>query len=132
MINKLDLSTPEKAIISLEESYSSQNINAVFMCKDFEVEAEYLLKNQFPELLKNKDALKETAEMLKLSLVKYLQDSGFPSFENVHERNFSTEKLPNGLIKVSETCIYKDGSRAVNEHHAIWKNDGWRVLNLEF
>ncbi|HEY6161303.1 MAG TPA: DUF2314 domain-containing protein, partial [Bacteroidia bacterium] len=76
-----DRSTPEGAILCLEDAYDEQNLEKAIRCKDFIMEARMMLsKLKMPV----DDALIDsTAEVLQLSFVKQLKDNGFPSFKGL-------------------------------------------------
>ncbi|WP_419871065.1 DUF2314 domain-containing protein [Chryseobacterium sp. CT-SW4] len=125
---KPDLTTPEGAIIKIENYYSNKDLKGVISCKDFQMEAENLLKERgaiITEETKNK-----IAEALKSSVVETFQSNEFPNFENI-ERCFTLleEKQDQRLIK--EKVIFQNGNFTFNKLW-VWrsKEGDWKVLNL--
>ncbi|WP_419868740.1 DUF2314 domain-containing protein [Chryseobacterium sp. CT-SW4] len=125
---KPNLTTPEGAIIRIENFYTEENLEGVISCKDFEMEAENMLKDSNLEV--NESTINDLAEVLKLALIEDIKSNGFPHFNNI-ERNFSliTEQQNQKLIE--ETIIFVNGTA---KHNKFWigqsKNGDWKVLNL--
>lgn len=125
---KPDLSTPEGAIIKIEDYYSEKNLDGVLSCKDFLREAENILterKIPIPEELKS-----EIAEILELTFYKDLKESGFPCFKNI-ERCFTVKEKKKDLLLIEEKVIHQDGNFTLNNLW-VWrsKEGEWKVLNL--
>ncbi|MBB6370769.1 DUF2314 domain-containing protein [Chryseobacterium shigense] len=125
---KPDLTTPEGAIIKIEIFYTEENLEGVISCKDFEMEAENMLKDSDLELTES--TKNDLAEVLKLALIEDIKSNGFPHFNNI-ERNFSliTEQQDQKLIE--ETIIFENDTTKRNK---FWigqsKSGDWKVLNL--
>lgn len=123
---KPDLSTPEGAIIKIENYYSDKNLEGILSCKNFLQEAEILLEEKG---LKVTEELKiQVAETLKVSLIESLQSNGFPYFKNI-ERIFTLEEKLNDRQLIKEKVIYPDGSITFNKLWVGHSNGEWRVLN---
>lgn len=124
--------TPEEAIISLENSYSNNDLEAVIASKDFETEAILMLEQaNYDYDLTDKKLVQETAELLKVSLVKSLQENGFPSFENL-ERDFSDlQKFRDNIYVLNEKIIYPDNTFHVNKIYVINRENEWKVVMIE-
>lgn len=125
---KPDLSTPEGAIIKIENFYSNQNLEGVISCKDFEMEAENLLKERDAMItveIKNK-----ITGALKSSLIETFQSNEFPNFENI-ERCFTLVEEKQDQRLIEEKVIYQNGNFTFNKLW-VWrsKNGDWKVLNL--
>ena len=124
---KPDFSTPEGAIIKIEDYYSEKNLDGVLSCKDFLKEAENILSDRditIPEELKS-----EIAEILELAFYRDLKESGFPCFKNI-ERSFNIKKEKKDLLLIEEKVIYKDGKFTINNLWVGFNNNEWKVLNL--
>jgi uncharacterized protein YegJ (DUF2314 family) len=78
---KPDLTTPEGAIIKIENYYSNKDLKGVISCRDFEMEAENLLKER--DAIITAETKNKIAEALKSSLVETFQSNEFPHFENI-------------------------------------------------
>ena len=129
---KYSYKTPEEAIISLENAYSNNDLEAVIASKDFETEAILILEqvsNTFK--ITDKELIKETAELLELSLIKSLQENGFPNFENA-EREFSDlQKFRDNIYVLNEKIIYPDNTSYVNKIYVINRENEWKVVTIE-
>lgn len=125
---KPDLTTPEGAIIRIENFYTEENLEGVISCKDFEMEAENMLKDSDLEITES--TKNELAEVLKLALIEDIKSNGFPHFNNI-ERNFSLIKEKENQKLIEETIIFENGTTKRNK---FWigqlKNGDWKVLNL--
>jgi len=122
-----NFNTPEGAILSIEDAYDSKDIEKAISCKNFEKEAELMLKNTV-KIDIDKDLINKTAEVLKLSFIKSIQENGFPNFEGVKrvfKRNFIS---PEHCI-VTEICIYPDGNKSSEKLNTFKKDNEWKVLN---
>ncbi|EJL74389.1 DUF2314 domain-containing protein [Chryseobacterium populi] len=125
---KPDLTTPEGAIIKIEKYYSNNDLKGVFSCKDFEMEAENLLKERGAIItaeIKNK-----ITEALKSSLIETFQSNEFPNFENI-ERCFNLVEEKQDQRLIEEKVIYQNGNFTFNKLW-VWrsKEGDWKVLNL--
>lgn len=125
---KPDLTTPEGAIIKIENFYTEENLEGVFSCKDFEMEAENMLKDSDLEVTES--TKKDLAEVLKIALIEDIKSNGFPHFNNI-ERNFSLITQQDNQKLIEETIIFKRGA---TKHNKFWigqsKSGDWKVLNL--
>ncbi|AZB30324.1 DUF2314 domain-containing protein [Chryseobacterium balustinum] len=124
-----DLSTPEGALITLENFYTQKSLDGVLSCKDFHEEAKNVLLGAEMDL--KEELINETAELLKLAFIENLQKYGMPNFENaerVFNRIVYNEKENTALIE--EKLIYSDG----NNINKFWVSENekkeWKVLNL--
>lgn len=126
---KPDFSSPQRAIISLEYYYSNKDLSGVISCKNFEKEAENILKKrQFPT-----DELKtEMAGALKTFLIDHLNLEGFPDFSNANRVfRLLDEKKDERQILIEEKLIFPDGTIKMNSFW-LWQDEAeqWKVLNM--
>lgn len=130
-----DMSTPEGAILCLEDAYTAGNLEAAMACKDFETEARMLLQRlpQMEEMID--DALVEsTANTLKLSFEAHFRGGGMPSFEGVLRAFPEREFLDEDTVLVSEICYHPDGKMTLDRLIVTRFKEGWRVgppVNVE-
>jgi hypothetical protein len=124
-----DLSTPEKAILSLEDAYRAKDIEAAVRCKDFLTEANLMLE-EFPKLKERADGkvVTETAKILELAFRKEMKTKGFPDFAGVTARFPKVEPYRENIVVVTEECSYLDGSTTQQRLLVVKVKDGWRVL----
>lgn len=125
---KPDLTTPEGAIIKIENYYTEENFEGVISCKDFEMEAENMLRDS--HLKVDESTKKETAEVLKLALIEHIKSNGFPHFNNV-ERSFSLVSEKQNQKLIDEKIIFEDKTTIFNRFWVGLSTTGdWKVLNI--
>lgn len=125
-----DDSTPEGAIVKIEQAFNEDNIEKAIQCKDFKKEAELMLSKLKQGEIEN-EILDKTAEVLKLSFIKSLQENGIPKFINIRQAFPKREKINDKHIIVTEVCYYQDGSKSVQRLNTFHTEDGWKVLSPE-
>jgi uncharacterized protein YegJ (DUF2314 family) len=125
---KPDLTTPEGAIIKIENYYSNKDLKGVISCRDFEMEAENLLKER--DAIITAKTKNKIAEALKSSLVETFQSNEFPHFENI-ERCFTLLEEKQDQRLIEEKVIFQNGNFTFNKLW-VWrsKEGDWKVLNL--
>ncbi len=123
-----DFSTPEGALLKLEDAYRAKDIEGAVACKDFRREAEMMLGRMGSSLATNGDFVGETAKVLELAFRKQIQDGGFPSLDGL-ECTFPTkETRPDGTVVVTEVCRFPDGGTSEQRVQTWHTPAGWRVL----
>ena len=115
-----DLTTPEGAIIKIENYYTEQNLEGVFSCKDFEKEAENLLEERGAII--TKEIKNKIAEALKSSLIETYQSNEFPHFENI-ERCFTLLEEKEDQQLIEEKVIFQNGNFTFNNFW-VWRSKG--------
>lgn len=121
--------TPEGAILLLEEAYDADHLEKAILCKNFKKEAEFLLKKTVPIEIDDK-IIQSTAEVLKLSFIKNLQDHGMPKFNGI-KRAFQREFISDNHCLITEICHYPDGGKSSQKLHTFRADNQWKVLALE-
>lgn len=122
-----DFSTPEGAILCLEDAYRAKDVEAAVRCKDFHTEARVMLERVGGS--KDDELITKTAEVLELGYRKELEQEGFPDMNGVTCTFPSTESKGEGIVAVTEECSYPDGQTS-RQQLLVGKTDsGWRVLN---
>ncbi len=121
-----DYTTPKDAVLSLEKAYSKCDLNGIMAAKDFSYEAELVLLQAGKKI--NQELINETAELLKLSLIKHIQDNGFPSFENSTKEFTEVEKIRKDLFQLEESILYENGEKYVNKIYLSLKEGFWKVV----
>jgi uncharacterized protein YegJ (DUF2314 family) len=125
---KPDSSTPEGAIITIENFYTDENLEGVLSCKNFFMEAENLLKER--EALITEDILNEIEESLRLNFIEDLKVNGFPSFRNIG-RSFTLKQKKEDLQLIEEKVIYSNGNITFNVLWIGFSDSGeWKVLDI--
>ena len=124
-----DSTTPEGAIISIENAYDEKDIQKVIECKDFYIEAQLMAKKM--KVFNNPEIIDELCEALKLSCIKYLNDNGMPSFKNVIRAFPKREQISNKHFIITEVIYYPDGSESQQRINTYLTDNGWKVLDPE-
>jgi len=127
----LDFTTPEGAILCLEDAMRRRDIEAAVACKDFQIEAVLLLlKTGFDP--GDEEMLAEAAKTLELGYRAELSGSwpdmdGVESFfvEEQHDPDF--EDLSMRLI--TELTLMTDGTLCQTIMRVAKKHDTWRVIH---
>lgn len=123
-----DRSTPEGAILSIEQFYSLKDLDGIISCKDFRKEAENIMIEHSVEI--NEKTHEMITSALKVSFFEELELNGFPKFEGL-DRVFTMQYQREDQQLIEEKVIYSDGTVTINRLW-VWYSgkDGWKVLNL--
>lgn len=126
-----DFTTPEGAILSIEDAYDTNNIDNVIACKDFEAEARLLLSHDkhMERLATNPQIITETGESVKSTFIKFIDDYGFPCFKDVKRAFPIREFIREDLCIVTEICQYPDKTKSTERLYVGRKNGEWKVLS---
>ncbi|AZA84536.1 DUF2314 domain-containing protein [Chryseobacterium indologenes] len=123
-----DRSTPEGAIITLENFYNENNMEGILSCKDFYLEAENVMQEHNMDW--DSEIHSKVVSVLRVSLLEDLENKGFPNFETI-ERVFNLIERRKDQELIEETLYYPDGFITVNKFWVgLTKDNGWKVLNL--
>ena len=128
---KTDFTTPQGAVLCLEDAYRSKNIEKILLCKDFELEAIYMLKYQLKNsnFESDRKLVEDLAETLRLSFIKEIKKYGVLEFGDVVKSEFKKVKtIDTMFVIVTEVCTYTDGGKSVQELVVGKSKDGWRML----
>jgi len=125
-----DFSTPEGAILCLEDAYDEQDLEKAMACKNFLEEARLLLYNM-NDSTDNEEILASTADILKLSFIKNLMQEGFPVFKDLSRAYPQREKITDNLYLITEVCTFPDGGRSTQKIYTFKEDDEWKVLNIQ-
>lgn len=123
--------SPQEAIHSLEQAYRNKDIQGIVDSKDFIEEAKLVLEQTKINDEYDKDMLTETAKLLKLSLIKSIQEHGFPNFLNLETEVYGLQKFRNNIYVVNEKIIYSDGDIYETRIFLSVNNDIWKVVLVE-
>lgn len=123
-----DFTTPEGAILCLEDAYRSKNIEAAVAAKDFKTEARLMLqKTGFGNCI-NDENVTMLANTLELSFRAHTT-AKWPDFEQLESFFPKQEQLNGGIVAVTEVCRFPDGFYSQQEILVEKTSDGWRVLH---
>lgn len=127
-----DLTTPEGAILCLEDAYRAEDIEAAVRCKDFQVEAKWMLDSIRAGMADDKEVLDQAAEVLELAFRAQIQEEGFPDFQGIIS-SFPT-KVPyqdrEDMVQITETCENPGGQSVTNVLVVAKTDAGWKVVTL--
>lgn len=123
---KPDFTTPEGAILSLENAYDEGDLEKAMACKDFDAEATLMLQKLKKDFV-TPDIIAQTAELLRLSFIKHLEGQ-MPSFKNVKRAFPLRQKISDNECVITEVCYYPDGSKSTQKLSTFLSENGWRVL----
>jgi hypothetical protein len=125
-----DFSSPQGALLVLEDAYRAGDVEAVVAAKDFTREAELMLARlPIPSAAADPELVAKTAETLELAFRAELR-SGFPNVTGT-ESTFSDATPypgPAGVVVVTEVVRYPDGGSSRQEMLVAQTSRGWRVL----
>lgn len=124
-----DYSTPEGAILMLEDAYRKRDIEAAVQSKDFVIEAQLMLKKMKVDFSNDPQILENTAKVLELSYRKHTKSS-WPDFNNVQSFFSKREKYSENIVAVTEVCRYPDMGFSEQCLLVAETPKGWRVLNV--
>ena len=122
-----DLTTPEGAILCLEDAYDEKNLEKAIACKDFRAEAQIMLsklKMPVDDVL-----IASTSEALQLSFIKQLKEHGFPSFKGFKRAFTNREYLQPGIVIVTEVCFTPERTKTLQKLCVGKNGSEWRVLH---
>lgn len=125
-----DFSTPEGAILCLEDAYDEQDIEKALECKNFEEEARMLLL-EMNDRCRGREILETTANILRTAFIKSLQKDGFPVFKDLRRAYPYRKKITDNLYLITEVCIFPNGTKSQQQIYTFKGEDGWRVLNIK-
>ena len=123
-----DFTTPEGAILCLEDAYRRRDIEAAIAAKDFKTEARLMLqKTGFKDHIDD-EMVAKTAEALVASFRAHTTAS-WPDFEGLE--SFFTKREPHAdkVVLVTEMCRFPDGGFSQQQMLVAETLQGWRVLN---
>jgi len=126
-----DFSTPEGALLSLEDAYRRKDIEGAVKSKDFRIEARLMLLKlgKLPADQVDEELISKTAEVLELAYRKQLEQEGIPDMLGVRSTFPKTEPYQHGIVLVTEVCHYQDGGTSTQRMLVAKTAGGWRVLN---
>lgn len=124
-----DFSTPEGAILCLEDAYDEQDIGKAVSCKNFYEEARLLLM-KMNDRFSSPEIIETTADVLRLSFIKNLEEQGFPIFHHLLRAFPERKKVTENLYIITEVCIFPDGGKSRQQLYTFRDEEGWKVLNV--
>ena len=127
-----DHTTPEGAILCLEDAYRAKDIEAAVRCKDFRVEAELMLQNLQTDFSGDEEILAKATEVLELGYRKELKETGIPDFRGLTSTfsNKKPYKNRDDVVRITEHCRDASGNTTTNQLAVAKTADGWKVVSV--
>jgi hypothetical protein len=123
-----DFTTPQGALLVLEEAYRNRDLEAAVRAKSFEVEAELMLRDVAPDETTHPEMIRKTAELLEYAFRVEILDDGFPDFHGLTCSADSVEPYREGVVVVTERCRFPDGGHSVERILVAKIGSEWRVV----
>lgn len=121
-----EFTTPEGAILCLEEAYRRRDIDAAIAAKDFQAEARLMLqKLNAPH---DDELVATTAETLLASFRAHTT-ARWPNFDGLESFFTKRESHSDKIVVVTEVCRFPDGRFSEQRVLVAQTPHGWRVLN---
>lgn len=124
--------TPQGAVLCLEDAFRSKDIEKIMRCKDFRLEAIYMLRydmgSEGEDLMNDEEIIDAQAEVLALAFKGEMQVS-IPNFDNAVKSEFPRMKvIDEQFIILEEVCTWSDGGQS-RQSIVVGKGDsGWRMM----
>lgn len=125
--NSVDLSTPERAVQSLEDGWRANDIEKAICCKDFRGEAEQILRDK-PAEVRAEDIISKTAQVLELAYRAEVEKSGFPKIEGATSTFTEQREISPDRVELTEVFRFSDGSTHIEKVQVSRTKDGWKVI----
>ena len=123
-----DFSTPEGAILCLEDAYRRKDMDAAIAAKDFKTEARLMLeRTRFKEHL-DEEMVAKTSEALIASFRAHTS-ARCPDFDGLESFFLKREPHSEKVVIVTEECRFPDGLYSRQGILVAESAQGWRVLN---
>ncbi len=123
----VDFKTPQGAILSLDEAYKSKDISKILNCKNFDIEALYLIKYEMRDELTTQ-AINEISKQLRNNFISEMKEQ-IPDISEIKKKEFVRfKKIDNDIVIINEIDYYTDGTNS-SEYVLVGKGkNGWKVL----
>lgn len=123
-----DFTTPEGAILCLEDACRRHSLESVLVCKDFLIEGTVMLLNYDPDLARDAELRKKNAVLAERAFRRRLTED-WPDFTGVESFFFGHRPYAEGIVVVREIQRLPDGSFNQLNVLVAKTKDGWRVLD---
>jgi hypothetical protein len=123
-----DFSTPEGAVLCLEDAYRRKKIEAVCSCKNFMIEGTVALLNMDPNLARNPEVRKKNALLTERAFRKEIMEA-WPDLKGVESFFIGHHIYHSGIHVVVELRRSPDGMFTKLNHLVANTPTGWVVLN---
>lgn len=122
-----DFSTPEGAILCLEEAYRRRDIEAAIACKHFAIEGILMLLDYDDDLARDPEIRQRNTMLAEQTFRREIGES-WPDLQGAESFFLERELFINGVMVVKELRRLRDGSYERLNVLVAKTRDGWRVL----
>jgi hypothetical protein len=126
-----DFSTPQGAVLRLEDAYRQRDIDACVAAKDFAIEAELMLRRllEGKNIPLDESLISAAASTLEMAYRAEFTDGRFPDMAGTESSFEDPEIVSDGILLVTEHVRYPDGTLSSQRLLVAETSSGWRVLN---
>lgn len=126
-----DTSTPQGAVLCLEDAYRAEDVEACVAAKDFALEAQLMLERLFrgKDIPIDSALIGEAAATLEAAYRAGFGSGGFPDMSGVESFFAEPEVVSENVVLVTESCQHPDGTTTSQRLLVAKTANGWRVLN---
>ena len=125
---KADFSTPEGAVLCLEDTYRSRDIEAAIVCRNFAAEARLWLQQRHMSQAMKDEMLPKVTITMEKSFRDSLAKQWPMGWEGSKSFFPKREPLADGVISVSEITLRPNGSFSRQQILVARTTNGWRVV----
>lgn len=121
-----DFTTPEGAILCLEDAYTNNDIDAAANCKNFLRESGHLLA-RIPEMAITGDIISSTAETLEVAYRAHFEENPMPNFDGILRAFPEKDFEDDDTVMVTEICYLPDGEMTMDKIWVYRVEGAWKV-----
>jgi hypothetical protein len=121
---KADFSTPEGAILMLEDAYRHKDIEAAVFAKDFDQDAFYFLGLEFGT---DWGKTNKMAAVMETNFRRQMTEEGFPDYTSIKSSFLKREVVSPDQVIVTERCE-QDGTQRDMRLLVVQTQRGWRTV----
>ena len=125
--SSVDLSTPERAVHSLEAAWRANDIEKAVHCKDFRGEAEQILKDK-AAAIRTDEIIAQIAQALESGYRAEIKKSGFPEMAGVTSTFIAKRKLSPDRVELTEEFRFSNGRKQTEKVQVRRTINGWKVI----
>ena len=122
-----DFTTPEGAILCLEDAYRKKDIEAAVAARDFLSEARIVIEKSTLRAGISDENVALLAEVFEKAFRRETV-SCWPAFDNLESFFPKRENIAEGIVSVTEVCRFPDGLVSLQKMLVGETPHGWRVL----
>jgi hypothetical protein len=121
-------SSPEEALVALEQAYRDGDVDAAVRAKNFAFEGAAMIQ-KLGQLV-DADLARQAAHVLELSYRKHARDDGLPDFSGLTTSILSQAEVEPDLVLITERIEWADGRVAEEGVHAARTDGRWGIVTI--